>query len=1139
MKKRRPFYLLTVCLFLTVNALGQVYTGHGYANGVAGEKYQMPGTIITDASGIELETPGVATAYFYDIANLSGPNLKADTAVTFGIYTHGTAADNGGQNKRGYNTTADANTAKFYTPIRWNGGSNLWRQGGQWMRYTIDFTSGDYNFIYRANVNSFAGSAHKFNLKIFSPDNMQNVLFERTIDLSAGVPQVGATMDNILRIGGGGTDSDWFKVLDEIAIPTGTYVIELSSPEVSYTHSSWGAFTFNKSSGYNGIPYSGNHWDATTDVVKIYEYDQVGDANQFSDDREVTVGLYNESDQNTGDNIRNYTDNPAYEAVRYNNTTNTMQANGAWFKYSFSFTGQSAYFFTFRGLPDFNETYWGGTVQVLEPNTLMLIAEYDLSGEVKFMTDEDVGQPTRWMYLNKPVKIPEGDYVLKIDLPTTHSTGLIGEFAFKTEHPENVVPKVINYNWPQSVRDDADLYSELYEVKIYQDGQLYDMFVHKSIPDLRPSEYPEDNGGHGVMPALFDRTFNFCQFDFTGEITVEATKLFGTVASRVQISPNAYGINPFYFDGRTVKFKLTHQPNRPNYISINFVSNDNIDDMDMAGQKAVKHGLMLFADKPQVFVPDKNAPGTVIYTNDADSATVVNADVIYFPAGDYDLKKVFNRGVIDLTKDGQKVYLEGGAYVRGAIWSRGKHNIWLYGRGIITGWDMLFHELLDANGRKEAFINFHSSDGCHVEGIILTDPTHHAIPTRSDSYFKNVKIIGWAYNQDGTRVGRGSHIEEMFTKTQDDRSYADRPHTYINSVEWPMRNGAFAVLGWSSFDGGNSTYDNIYFIHSEWERPEATVGNQAVLGSRLRQGANLENVIMRNLYLEDYTTLLCVLRLHYSATEGDPWNPADPGVIKNFLFENIKVEHPFISTSGIQKKNRLEGFVQDGVKAMVRDITFRNLVAGNELILDHNKHKYFHIDANTTANIVFEAVGPIHTLRATGNSGGKISPSGDIPVPAGTDQFVKISPNSGYRVKDVKIDYTSVGPLSVISLSNVASDHVIEVEFELGDNHLDLTDVIDINTVLRNDIDLGVVHTSLRESVINESHSARNLVVFPNPSNSVVTVKKENPTSLVTIVNTVGQVVIRTQNETMDVSNLNKGLYIVMTEGKQAKLIIK
>ena len=1116
----------------------QSYTAHGYANGVIGARYQMPGKTITSASALEVDQPDVVTCYYYDIANISGPNLKADTAVTFGIYTQGSASDGGGQNKRGYNTTADAATAKFYAPIRWNGGSNLWRQGGQWVRYSIDFKAGSYNFIYRANVNSFAIPFHKFTLKIFNPSNLSAPLFERVIDLSGTMPVEGAVGDNILRMGGGNVETDWFKLLDGIDLSAGTYVVELSSPAISYSQSSWGVFTFNKASGYTGKPLKEGGWNATGDTIGVMQYDKVGDNMNFANgDSGITVGVYNILSLGGGENSRQYTDNPHFNAVRFNAAKNTIQSNGAWYKYTLNFSGKLPYWLTFKGLADSMRLLSGAKVTVVEPATETIIAEYALDSNVEDYPGHE-GEPVRWMYNTQQAVIPAGKYVVMVDFPLADSIGFFSAFSFSDENPENKIPKVTTFNWPQTVAADNNLHSNLYTVKVHQNGKVYDMFMHKSVPDIRPSKYPDDNGGNGVMNELYDRTFNFCQFEFTDEIIVEATKVYGTVASRVEIQPKAYGINPFYFDGRTVKFKIRHQEGKPNYISINFVSNDNLDNQPISNQKAVKHGLVLFADKPEVHKPDTTQAGTVFYHDNIDSASVVKANLIYFRPGDWNLKKVFKRGVIDLTKNGQHIYLEGGAYVRGAIWSRGKHNIWLYGRGIITGWDMLFHELLDANGKKEAFMAFYQSDDCHIEGISIVDPTHHSIPTRSRSYFKNVKIIGWSYNQDGTRVGAGSHIEEMFTKTQDDRSYADRNHVYKNSVEWPMRNGAFAVLGWGSYDGGNSTYDNIYFINSEWERPEAIVGNQAVLGSRIKQGSNQQGVTMRNFSLEDYTTLLCILRIHYEPTEGDPWKPTDPGVIKNFLFENITLEQPFIMTDGTKKYNRIEGFTKDGVKAQVHDITFRNLVAGSELVLNHNKSKYFYIDPNTTYNIKFEAVGDVHTIRATHTSGGNVYPKGNIAVPDGTNRYVSIEPNSGYYIKDVKVDYQSVGPLSVVQLNNVTSDHVIEVEFAAGSSNIDLTEVVDPNTVLSDTINLGVNHLG-PGNAIHRTEYVNTLRVFPNPSNTTITVANSKEGTEKVIFNHLGQEIHRTTLSVIDVTAFKPGIYILLNEGMKTKFMVR
>ena len=51
-----------------------------------------------------------------------------------------------------------------------------------------------------------------------------------------------------------------------------------------------------------------------------------------------------------------------------------------------------------------------------------------------------------------------------------------------------------------------------------------------------------DVNDDGVFGALDDRTLSYTPFAFTGEIDIEVTKLYGTAASRVEISPKAFGI---------------------------------------------------------------------------------------------------------------------------------------------------------------------------------------------------------------------------------------------------------------------------------------------------------------------------------------------------------------------------------------------------------------------------------------------------------------------------------------------------------------------------------------------------------------------------------------------------------------------
>ncbi|MEF3254812.1 MAG: hypothetical protein K6348_04520, partial [Deferribacterales bacterium] len=71
-----------------------------------------------------------------------------------------------------------------------------------------------------------------------------------------------------------------------------------------------------------------------------------------------------------------------------------------------------------------------------------------------------------------------------------------------------------------------------------------------------------------------------------------------------------------------------------------------------------------------------------------------------------------------------------------------------------------------------------------------------------------------------------------------------------------------------------------------------------------------------------------------------------------------------------------------------------------------------------------------YTIDAKAGSGGSISPSGTITVNSGNLQTFTITPNTGYKIKDVKVDNVSVGAVTTYTFENVTANHKIEVEFE-------------------------------------------------------------------------------------------------------------
>ena len=74
----------------------------------------------------------------------------------------------------------------------------------------------------------------------------------------------------------------------------------------------------------------------------------------------------------------------------------------------------------------------------------------------------------------------------------------------------------------------------------------------------------------------------------------------------------------------------------------------------------------------------------------------------------------------------------------------------------------------------------------------------------------------------------------------------------------------------------------------------------------------------------------------------------------------------------------------------------------------------------------------IHTIRTLAGSGGSISPSGIVQVTHGTSQTFTITPNSGYRIVDVRVNGDSQGPVASHTFNNVTSDQTIYATFALG-----------------------------------------------------------------------------------------------------------
>lgn len=715
-----------------------------------------------------------------------------------------------------------------------------------------------------------------------------------------------------------------------------------------------------------------------------------------------------------------------------------------------------------------------------------------------------------------------------------------------------VCAQIETYSWPL---DDPGIISEQYEVRIRtldksgMNGEWKEITTLNVVP-RSPYKHPICGEQASAWNITGDRRTSFAPFAFSGPIEIEVTKLFGSPAQRVEITPKAYNINPHFFDGKVVRFAI----NEWGYISINFVSDDNRDG-DGYGGFHIKHGLMLFADQPEskagYLIPNPEDPGVVVWNNETDIETLRNAEIIYFPPGDHKMKEhkdneqefikvpqqmesaPLYHGQLRLNKP-QKVYLAPGAYVRGCFNGRGHDKVWIYGRGVISGRDHLFHEVLipefDNQGNwihktatKEAFVDLIGCDDIRLQGVTIIEPYHHTCPSGKRGLIKNIKIMGFNYNNDGVRPGDGTIVDEIFIKSMDDYDYVRGNHVFKNSVIWPMFNGSVGMISWSALGGEGWWFNNNQIINPETRNRYSN--NDGIVGSQADFGIQTHNVELKNINIDHPITNLIDAQIldEGNSNNYDSW-------LRNFRFINIKVDFPFQRTNGEVQFNRLKGLKRDNRIAWVENFTFTNLVVDGNLVSFDNYKNYFDINlvgtngTNTDVNkfvrnITFNATGEIHKITVKTYGQGLCLPKGNqgvIDCPAGTSQNITIVPNKGYRIKEVKIDGYPVSRKQIHLFETVGNDHLLEVEFGAGNDFYNLP------------LDSSIFSLTTSSNKILDFQKIR---IYPNPVSSVLTLDGIEEFDTISLFNVFGSEVysqpVYASEETIHLNHFPKGCYIL------------
>jgi hypothetical protein len=493
-------------------------------------------------------------------------------------------------------------------------------------------------------------------------------------------------------------------------------------------------------------------------------------------------------------------------------------------------------------------------------------------------------------------------------------------------------PSLAVYSWPPGIPE-----SDKYQVNISQAGVSQSCFVHISHPEDRLISGTA--AGRTLYRTTPGKTLSWANFSFWGPVTIEVKKLFGSAATNVVISPKSYGVVPKVIDGNTVRFTL----NSPRYVSVDFDIPEN-----HAPQRPsdIEHGLMLFADPPELSPPHLGDPGVVEFNAalDQSSANVLylQAGKIYFGPGNRTSSGIFDTNSANgnlVMAPGQCLYIAGGAYAYLSHW-QGVPNTSMCGRGVVSGVKQVFG--VGGPGNWQTFV---ISD-C-VEGPTLVDLPHHALGESPNAVIRQVKILNaWWPNQDGIRGGTNSLVENCFLKCCDDNFYPG--FNIRRCVIWPAWNGATIQLGWGAYNSWGTQMTDCDLINPEWDHFGFNDGffDAAALG----WSAKTELHNFDNIRIEGSIPALINLNL---TTET---NAPSAGYIQNVIFRNIVLEKPQSTDAGLSR-SRIQGLMLNGQPAYVRDWIFEHVQIGGVLVTSTNAAAHFDIDPLTTTNLQFRTGG--------------------------------------------------------------------------------------------------------------------------------------------------------------------------------------
>lgn len=449
---------------------------------------------------------------------------------------------------------------------------------------------------------------------------------------------------------------------------------------------------------------------------------------------------------------------------------------------------------------------------------------------------------------------------------------------------------------------------------------------------VRPlgEEQWQEVGCYQVKVDMHDvRLASMVYFDFQGAVEVEVTFTRFYTVYKVDIRPLSQAVVPVVEPGR-VSFVLDHPAN----LSIEF-------------NEERFHNLHLFADaieeKPDVqegnVLVIKGSPGCGENVGDGINRLISNMPegrLVYIEAGIHYVTECLWH-----LPSHTKIYLEGGAILKGALVCEHARDVHIFGRGMI--------EL--ANFERFGGVNgLRLSHSCNVtvENLMFVNPPHYTIylGDSEDVTIRNVKSFsceGWSDGLDMMSC-RKILAEGCFLRTSDDcvAIYGSRWDNYGGSREVTVRNMTlWADVAHPTMIGTHGDHrregdviEEVLFENIDvLEHHEFQPGYLGVLAINAGDKNLVRNVTYRDIRIEPFEHGKV---LDFQVKWNKDYNPAPGRGIRNILLENVQVitgdgEEPSViagySGEFLVEDVRIRDFYRDGAKA--RSLEEAGIVVGD------------------------------------------------------------------------------------------------------------------------------------------------------------------------------------------------------------------